>query len=163
MCDVVIVLSKTRLLPTNPKTCFFQLEMFFIHSSWKFKTDFKYEQQLIGIFSSFGRSSDFFLNLVRMSSFASTEKKLQFVDKHGCRRPSYIFLVIASPQKPLSGFEWNLAIMFTSMSCCAATETNSGPSTNLAVWFPAQTFPLTYFSIDMLVRDDWVDMFLKLG
>ena len=52
---------------------------------------------------------DFFLNLVRMfpsvSSCASTKKEFRSVDKHGRRRPSLIFLVIASPQKLLDGFE----------------------------------------------------------
>ena len=62
MYDVVILFQKKRdCYQQIRKLCFFfQLEMFFIHSSWKFKTDFKYEQQLIDLFSSFWRSPDFF-------------------------------------------------------------------------------------------------------
>ena len=53
--------------------------------------------------------SDLFWNLVRISpsvfSCASIKKKeFRSVDKHGRRRPSLIFLVIASPQKLLDGF-----------------------------------------------------------
>ena len=34
------------------------------------------------------------------------------------------FLVIASPQKLLDGFEWNLLLVFASMPSCASTEKN---------------------------------------
>ena len=48
-----------------------------------------------------------------MSSCAST-KKIRSVEKHGCRRPSLIFLVIASPQK--------LRIIDVKNSCESFTE-----------------------------------------
>ena len=61
-----------------------------------------------------------FLNFVRMfpsvSSCASTKKNsgpstnMADGDKHGRRRPCLMFLVIASLQKLLDGFEWNLPI-----------------------------------------------------
>ena len=40
------------------------------------------------------------------------KKKIRPVDEQGRRRPSLIFLVIASPQKLLDGFKWNLPIVF---------------------------------------------------
>ena len=57
-----------------------------------------------------------------VSSCASTKKESRSGDKHGRRRPSLIFLVIASPQQLLDGFEWNLPIVFVSMPSCACTE-----------------------------------------
>ena len=58
-----------------------------------------------------------FWNLVRMfpSEFRS-------VNKHGRRRPSLIFLVIASPQKLLHSFKWNMPIVYASTPSCASTE-----------------------------------------
>ena len=56
-------------------------------------------------------------------------KKIWSLWKYGHRRPSLIFLVIASPQKLLRGFEWNLPVS-ASMSSCASTKPNSGRSTN---------------------------------
>ena len=52
-------------------------------------------------------------------------KKIRSVEKHGRRQPSLIFLVIASPQKLLGGFEWNLPVRLASVSSCASTKPNS--------------------------------------
>ena len=52
------------------------------------------------------------------------KKKIPPVDKHGRRRPSWIFLLIAFLQKPLSGFEWNFAIMFTDITVCKCLQTD---------------------------------------
>ena len=64
-------------------------------------------------------------------------KEIRSVEKHGRRRPSLIFLVIASPKKLLCGFEWNLPIRLDSMSSSASTKPNSGRSTNFTFLAPS--------------------------
>ena len=58
------------------------------------------------------------------------KQKIRPVEKHSRRQPSLIFLVIASPQKLLGGFEWNLPVRLASISSCASTKPNSGRATN---------------------------------
>ena len=48
-----------------------------------------------------------------------------------------IFLVIASPQKLLGGFEWHLPIRLASVSSCASIKPNSGRSTNFIFLAPS--------------------------
>ena len=67
------------------------------------------------------------------------QKEFRSVDKHGRRRLSLIFLVIASPQKVQGGFERNLPIRLASMSSCACTKPNSGRSTNFTFLAPVRT------------------------
>ena len=81
------------------------------------------------IISSSGRSFSYGLGTLRRPSVRQTPS----VNVCKCYRiyskttwpPSAIFdffLVIASPQKLLDGFEWNLHIVFASMPSCASTE-----------------------------------------
>ena len=88
-------------------------------------------------------------NIPLLTSCASTKKKkkkkkkIRSIDKN-----RWFCLVIASLQKLLGGFKWNLAIMFGSMSSCTSTKNNSGPSTNLAVCLV--TFPIYRLGIASL-------------
>ena len=65
--------------------------------------------------------------------------KSKILSSYGCSRREFLalldifqrnlsslsFLVIASPQKPLSGIsEWNLDVVFASVSSCTSTERN---------------------------------------
>ena len=74
-----------------------------------------------------------------MSSCASTKKKKRSVKKHGHRRPSLIFLPIASLQKLLGRFEWNLSVRLVSMSSCTSTKPNSGRSTHFTFLAPSSS------------------------
>ena len=53
--------------------------------------------------------------------------------------PSVNIFVIPSPPRPLVGCFWNLIRMFSSVSSCASTKKNSGPSANMTavghLWF----------------------------
>ena len=67
------------------------------------------------------------------------KKKKRSVKKHGHRRPSLIFLPIASLQKLLGGFQWNLPIRLISMSSCTSTKPNSGRSTHFTFLAPSSS------------------------
>ena len=67
------------------------------------------------------------------------KKKKRSVKKHGHRRPSLIFLPIASLQELLGGFQWNLPIRLGSMSSCTSTKPNSGRSTHFTFLAPSSS------------------------
>ena len=67
------------------------------------------------------------------------KKKNDLSKKHGHRRPSLIFLPIASLQKLLGGFQWNLPIRLISMSSCTSTKPNSGRSTHFTFLAPSSS------------------------
>ena len=67
------------------------------------------------------------------------KKKTICQKKHGHRRPSLIFLPIASLQKLLGGFQWNLPIRLISMSSCTSTKPNSGRSTHFTFLAPSSS------------------------
>ena len=64
--------------------------------------------------------------VVQVQNKKTKKKKNDLSKKHGHRRPSLISLPIASLQKLLGGFQWNLPVRLISMSSCTSTKPNSG-------------------------------------
>ena len=77
--------------------------------------------------------------VVQVQNKTKKKKKTGSVKKHGHRRPSLIFLPIASLQKLLGGFQWNLLIRLVSMSSCTSTKPNSGRSTHFTFLAPSSS------------------------
>ena len=79
-----------------------------------------------------------------MSSWASS-KKSDLSKNMATVGHLWFFLPIASFQKLLGGFEWNLPIRLVSMSSCTSTKPNSGRSTYFTFLAPSSSKQLFAF------------------